>query len=257
MSTRIGVVIRIGAAPWLSVTSRFGTLRRVAIEPGTSALHPSTGEQFDAAVCAWPDDAAELSPCRRRDGPRHARPARLSIERRTLSVGDGDVSRSGFLRAIASIAWRPKARTLCPARPDGSRAARTPRPLAGRRGTSRPLLYAAFARRIKQPALDISTIASAITTRCWWMPSTAGRFSASPSTPQLFYDTGAVAPAAGALSGLHAQGFRCRHPCPHGEPSAGPVGCREGEAKEHVPSSHSRRRWVREAAVPTEPFTVP
>jgi hypothetical protein len=40
-------VVTISAAPWLSVTGRVGTLRRLAIEPGTSTLHPSTDERFD------------------------------------------------------------------------------------------------------------------------------------------------------------------------------------------------------------------
>src|SRR4029079_12986872 len=33
--------------PWLSVTGRVGALRSVAIEPGTSTLHPSTDGRFD------------------------------------------------------------------------------------------------------------------------------------------------------------------------------------------------------------------
>lgn len=40
-------LVRVSATPWLAVTSRLGTLRRAAIEPGTSTLHPSTGERFD------------------------------------------------------------------------------------------------------------------------------------------------------------------------------------------------------------------
>ncbi|MGH9140926.1 MAG: BamA/TamA family outer membrane protein [Vicinamibacterales bacterium] len=39
----------IRATPWLSLTGRVGTLRRVAIEPGTSTLHPSIDERFNEA----------------------------------------------------------------------------------------------------------------------------------------------------------------------------------------------------------------
>ena len=38
--------VTVTPRPWLSVTGRAGTLRRLSIEPGTSSLHPSTDEAF-------------------------------------------------------------------------------------------------------------------------------------------------------------------------------------------------------------------
>jgi hypothetical protein len=40
-------LVRISPTPWLSVTGRLGALRRVSVEPGTSTLYPSARERFD------------------------------------------------------------------------------------------------------------------------------------------------------------------------------------------------------------------
>jgi outer membrane protein assembly factor BamA len=40
-------LVTVRPTPWLSVTGRFGTLRRVAIGHGTSTFNPSTDERFD------------------------------------------------------------------------------------------------------------------------------------------------------------------------------------------------------------------
>jgi hypothetical protein len=102
-------------------------------------------------VGAGSDRAAELRSRRRGDGRGHAGRARLSVERRTVSGLDGDVSRSG-LRALQLQAHRSRRRSVLAARPIGRRASRPDGSLADRRRAGRAFLSVAVARRLEQPA---------------------------------------------------------------------------------------------------------
>jgi len=110
--------VTVSPTRWLSVTGRAGALRRLAIEPGTSTIHPSADERFDEisapGVAQQPnyvhaDVAMEVDT---RDEPGYpASGGRYRLS--TAMFHDQDFSRYSFRRTDAEAAqYVPLGRTV-------------------------------------------------------------------------------------------------------------------------------------------------